>query len=73
MAILKNVTINNPTGFVKIADGNGSSRPAGSTGMVRFNSSRSEIETYDNSSWTALNSIRNNEVTTGRVLDLDGS
>lgn len=73
MAILKNTNINNPAGFLKIAEGTGNQRPTPSAGMVRFNTSRAEIEAYNNTNWTKFDSIRNNEVTAGRVLDLETS
>jgi hypothetical protein len=74
MAILKNTTINGATSFVKIAEGDGAARSATpATGELRFNTSRQELESYNNSQWSKVQTIRNNEVTDGRILDLDGS
>ena len=43
MATLKNTTIDD-TGFVALPSGTGAQRPSASAGMLRYNSSRSEME-----------------------------
>jgi hypothetical protein len=70
MATLKNTTIDD-TGFVALPAGTGAQRPSASAGMLRYNSSRTELEFNNGSTW--LSEQKNPETipTNGLVLQID--
>ena len=71
MAILKNTTINSNSGYVALPSGTGTQRPTPSTGMIRFNSSRTEVEVYDGSNWVSGQKSKENYSTSGLVCYID--
>lgn len=50
MATFKNLTIND-TGFIGLPTGSTAERPAASNGFVRYNTTISSVEMYNNSNW----------------------
>lgn len=71
MATLKNTTITSSTGYITLPSGTGTQRPTPSTGMMRYNSSRSEIEVYDGSNWVSAQKRKENYSTSGLVCYID--
>ena len=70
MATLKNTTIDD-TGFVALPSGTGAQRPSASAGMLRYNSSRSEMEFNDGSTWVSEQKRAETIPTSGLVLYMD--
>ena len=70
MAQLTSLSIND-TGFLKLASGNGSQRPVPAAGMVRYNSSRAQLEGYVGSQWIPLTYSIPNAMTSGLIMNLD--
>jgi hypothetical protein len=71
MATLKNTTITSSTGYITLPSGTGTQRPSPSTGMLRYNSSRSEIEVYNGSNWISAQKKKENYSTSGLVCYID--
>lgn len=71
MATLKNTSITSSTGYITLPSGTGTQRPTPSTGMMRYNSSRSEIEVYDGSNWVSAQKRKENYSTSGLVCYID--
>jgi hypothetical protein len=71
MATLKNTTITSSTGYITLPLGTGTQRPSPSTGMLRYNSSRSEIEVYNGSNWISAQKKKENYSTSGLVCYID--
>ena len=46
------------TGAIKIPTGNTAQRTAGTTGQIRFNTSTSQFEGYQGTSWSSLGGVR---------------
>lgn len=71
MATLKNTTINSNTGYLALPSGTGNQRPTPATGMIRYNSSRTEVEVYDGSKWLSGQKSKENYSTSGLVCYID--
>jgi hypothetical protein len=71
MATLKNTTITSSTGYIGLPSGTGTQRPTPSTGMIRYNSSRTEVEIYDGSKWASGQKSKENYSTSGLVCYID--
>ena len=71
MATLKNTTITTSTGYITLPSGTGTQRPTPSTGMLRYNSSRSEVEVYNGSNWVSAQKRKENYSTSGLVCYID--
>lgn len=71
MATLKNTTISSSTGYITLPSGTGTQRPTPSTGMMRYNSSRSEMEVYNGSNWISAQKRKENYSTTNLVCYID--
>jgi len=71
MASLKNTTITSSTGYLGLPSGTGTQRPSPTTGMMRYNSSRSEVEVYDGNKWMSAQKRKENYSTSGLVCYID--
>ena len=71
MASLKNTSITSSTGYITLPNGTGTQRPSPSTGMLRYNSSRSEVEVYNGSNWISAQKKKENYSTSGLVCYID--
>ena len=71
MVTLKNTTITTSTGYITLPSGTGTQRPTPSTGMLRYNSSRSEVEVYNGSNWISAQKRKENYSTSGLVCYID--
>ena len=71
MASLKNTTITSSTGYLGLPSGTGTQRPSPTTGMMRYNSSRSEVEVYNGTKWMSAQKRKENYSTSGLVCYID--
>ena len=71
MATLKNTTITSSTGYLGLPSGTGTQRPSPTTGMMRYNSSRTEVEVYDGTKWMSAQKRKENYSTSGLVCYID--
>lgn len=69
MATLKNTTIDD-TGSLVLPSGTGAQRPSASAGMLRYNSSRTELE-FNNGSWVSEQKTPQSLPTNGLVYYMD--
>ena len=70
MATLANLTIND-TGYLQLPNGTAAQRPSAATGMVRYNSTRAEIEDYSGSQWISGVNATPTIVTNGLLVNID--
>ena len=71
MASLKNTTISSSTGYLGLPSGTGTQRPSPTAGMMRYNSSRYEVEAYDGTKWISAQKRKENYSTTNLVCYID--
>jgi hypothetical protein len=71
MATLKNTTITSSSGYLGLPSGTGTERPTPATGMMRYNSSRTEVEVYDGTKWMSAQKRKENYSTSGLVCYID--
>jgi hypothetical protein len=71
MATLKNTQITSNSGYIALPSGTGTQRPSPTTGMLRYNSSRSETEVYDGSKWISAQKKSERYSTSGLVCFID--
>lgn len=72
MATLANLTIND-TGYLRPAGGTGVQRPSPAAGMLRYNSSRSEMEIYSGTRWISTEHQEEKIITSNLSLYLDAA